>query len=733
MTEIFGQTIDSDGIATLTWDLPGASMNVLTEAGILELEEKIPALIANPSVRGVILTSGKADFAGGMDLPTILEYKRRAFAGDDPAATLFAFTIRLHELLRTIERGGMDPKTQKGGKPFVWASPGTGVGIGTELALACHHRIAADNPKAKIGLPEIKIGIFPGSGGTTRLIRMLGLLGSAEFLLEGKMVDPKRALKAGLIDAVVPPEELLGSAKDWLMSSSEEDAVKPWDKKGFRIPGGAPYTAPGFPNFVGGMALAHGRTHGVYPAVNAMLSAIYEGAMLPFDDAIRIEARYFTNVLMNPSSEAMIRTIFVNKQALEKGAKRPSSVADMPVRKLGVLGAGMMGAGIAHVAAEAGIEVVLLDRDQEAADRGTGKIAAFLDKRVSRGRMTAERREEILSRVTATSDYVALSGSDLVIEAVFEDPALKADVTALAEAEIPSDAIFASNTSTIPISELAKASRNPERFVGIHFFSPVDRMLLVEIIRGDATGDEAVAKALDFVRQIGRTPIVVNDSRFFYANRCIGAYAREGLNMLAEGVAPALIENAAKSIGMPLGPLQLKDETSLELAYSIARATREAMGADYEAAPADEVVRSMVEDYDRRGRKNGAGFYAYDEKGKRIGLWPGLCDMFPRCAPQPELAQVQDRLLLAQALEAVRALEQGVLNSIEEGDVGAVLGWGFAPWSGGPFGWIDITGPESVVMRSEALEKICGPRFAPPALLKDIAKAGEAFYGRFAE
>ncbi|MBY8975058.1 enoyl-CoA hydratase/isomerase family protein [Rhodobacteraceae bacterium NNCM2] len=732
MAEIFPLTRDADGIATLCWDLPGASMNVLTEGGILELEEKIPALIADPAVKGVILTSAKADFSGGMDLPTILDYLGRARQSDDPAGMLFAFTMRLHRLLRLIERGGMDPKTLKGGKPFVWASPGTAVGIGTELALACHYRVAAENPKARIGLPEIKVGIFPGSGGTTRLIRMLGLMGASEYLLQGKLVAPDKAQKAGLIDEVVPPDDLIAAAKTWIASATEESVVKPWDRKGYKIPGGAPYTVPSFPIFVGGMALAHGKTRGVYPAVRAMLSAIYEGAMVDFDDALRIEARHFTSVLLDPSAEAMIRTLFVNKQALEKGAARPTGVPDLSVRKVGILGSGMMGAGIAGAAASAGIEVVLVDRDQPSVERGIAAITSLLDKRISRRRETEAGKAEILARILPTTGYDDLAGCDLIVEAVFEDPVVKAEVTARAEAVIPTDAIFATNTSTLPIADLARASQRPERFIGIHFFSPVDRMMLVEIIRGAETGPEAVAKALDFVRQLRKTPIVVNDARFFYANRCIIPYGQEGARMVAEGVAPALIENAAKQAGMPLGPLQLTDETSLELALSISRATMAAMGEAYPASPADDLIRAMVEGYGRTGRKGGAGFYDYDAAGKRTGLWPGLAEHYPLMAPQPSLAEVMDRLLYVQALEAVRVFEEGVLTDIAEGDVGAILGWGFAPWSGGPFGWLDIVGAARAVARCRELATAYGQRFEPPALLCGLAEAGDGFYGRFA-
>ena len=443
--------------------------------------------------------------------------------------------MELHGVLRKIERAGADPKTNKGGKPFCWASPGTAAGIGLELGLACHHRIAADNPKAKIGLPEIMVGIFPGAGGTTRLVRMLGLMGSAEALLQGKMYAPKKAKAMMLIDKVVPADELLDAARDWVRNATEKDAVKPWDEKGYKLPGGGPYHPKGFEMFLGGVVMTHGKTQGAYPAAKAMLSAVYEGVLVPFDTAVRIEARWFTNILMNPSSEAMIRSLFLNKQALEKGAVRPAGVPDLSVKKVGVLGAGMMGAGIAYVSAQAGIEVVLLDRDIEAAEKGKSYSTDLLDKGIQRKRVTEEKKADVLDRISTTADYADLSGCDLIVEAVFEDPGIKADVTAKTEAVIPDDAIFASNTSTLPITGLAKASKRPEQFVGIHFFSPVDRMLLVEIIKGEQTGDAAVAKALDFVRQIRKTPIVVNDARFFYANRCIIPYVNEGLRMVTEG------------------------------------------------------------------------------------------------------------------------------------------------------------------------------------------------------
>uniref|UniRef100_UPI002AFF9265 3-hydroxyacyl-CoA dehydrogenase NAD-binding domain-containing protein n=1 Tax=Pararhodobacter sp. TaxID=2127056 RepID=UPI002AFF9265 len=637
----------------------------------------------------------------------------------------------MHTLLRKIELAGMDRKTQKGGKPIAAALPGTALGIGLEIPLACHRIFAADNAKAQIGLPEIKVGIFPGAGGTTRLSWKLGAMAAAPLLLEGKMLNPAKAKAAGLIDEVVPAAELQAAAKAWVLGAKDSDLVKPWDQKGYRVPGGTPYSAPGFPTFVGASAMIHAQTWGVYPAAKALLSAVYEGLQVPFDTALKIEARWFTSVLMNPSSSAMIRSLFVNKGALEKGANRPD-VPDETVKKVGVLGAGMMGAGIAYVSAVAGIEVVLLDSKIEAAEKGKSYSTGILDKGMKRGKVTEEKKAQVLGRIKTTTDYADLEGCDLIVEAVFEDPAVKADVTAKAEAVIPKTAIFASNTSTLPITSLAQASKRPEQFIGIHFFSPVDKMLLVEIIKGAQTGERAVAKSLDFVRQIRKTPIVVNDARFFYANRCIIPYINEGMRMVAEGVAPPLVDNAARLLGFPVGPLQLVDETSLDLGAKIAKATKAAMGNDYPDDAVDEVVFWMV-DKGRLGRKSNAGFFDYDDKGKRQGYWPGLAEKFPRKAVQPELDEVKNRLMMAQVLEAVRALDEGVLEDIREGDVGAILGWGFAPWSGGPFSWLDIIGAKRAVEICDGLEAEFGPRFKATQSMRDMAASGGRYYGKAAK
>jgi len=724
----FHYDIDADGIATITWDLPGKSMNVLSLEGTAELDALIDKVLTDDAVKGAVITSGKADFAGGMDLNVIA--RMAEMAGDDPARGLFDGIMNFHRITRKIERAGMDAKTNKGGKPIAAALPGTALGIGFEIPLSCHRIFAADNPKAKIGLPEILVGIFPGAGGTTRLTRKLDLMSASPFLMNGKLSDPQAAKRAGLIDEVVPADELLSAAKEWVKNATDADIVKPWDQKGFKMPGGAPYHPAGFMTYVGASAMIHSKTQGVYPAAKAMLSAIYEGAQVPFDTAIRIEARWFTQVLMNPSSSAMIKTLFTNKTALEKGAVRPEGIADMSVKKLGVMGAGMMGAGIAFVSAKVGIEVVLLDRDQEACDRGLASITGILDEGIKRKKVTPEKKDEILARVTATPDYTALKGCDLIVEAVFEDPAIKAVVTKDAEAQLDTSAIFATNTSTLPITELAKASRDDSRYIGIHFFSPAHKMNLVEIIKGKKTGPEAVAKALDFVRQIKKTPIVVNDERFFYANRCILPYVNEGITMLAEGVEPALIENAAKLLGMPLGPLQLADEVSIDLSVKIVKATQAALGDDYKGTEAEGILFKLF-DEGRMGRKSKSGFYSYDEKGKRTGIWQGLRQNWPVAAVQPDLITVQHRLAMMQVLEAVRAFEDGVLEDIREGDVGAILGWGFMPWSGGPFSWLDIIGADKAVEICDGLTADFGARFTTPDLLRKLAKDGEGFYAKF--
>jgi 3-hydroxyacyl-CoA dehydrogenase/enoyl-CoA hydratase/3-hydroxybutyryl-CoA epimerase len=724
----FTMNKNADGVATITWDVAGKTMNVMSIDGVQQLSDHIDDALADDAVKGIVITSGKETFAGGMDLNLLA--KMKADAGDDPAKGLFEGTMRMHGVLRKIERAGMDPKTNKGGKPIASALPGTAAGIGLELPLATHRIFCTSNPKTKVGLPETLVGIFPGGGGTVRLLFKMGLVNASSQILEGRMNAPEKAKSLGIVDEV--SDDPLAAARAWVLSATDADILKPWDAKGFKMPGGAPYHPAGFMNYVGANAMVAGKTKNAFPAAKAVLSVLYEAALVPFDTALKIEARWFTHVLMNPSSSAMIRSLFINKEALEKGAVRPKDVPDQRVKKLGVLGAGMMGAGIALVSAQAGIEVILIDRDQEAADKGKAYSATYMDKGIARKKATPEKKEALLNLITATPHVEMLKGCDLIIEAVFEDPAVKAEITKRVEAVIPEDCIFASNTSTLPISELAKASSRPEQFIGIHFFSPVERMLLVEIIKGAQTGDRAVAKSLDYVRQIRKTPIVVNDARFFYANRCIIPYGNEATRMVTEGVAPYLIDNAAQQLGFPVGPIQLGDETSIDLGVRIMKATKAAMGNAYPASEADDLIVWM-EDLGRLGRKANAGYFDYDEKGKRTGYWKGIHDKYPLAEEQPAIQEVQDRLMFSQVLEAVRALEEGVLEDIREGDVGAILGWGFAPATGGPFSYLDIIGTPYAAERCDQLQAKFGDRFECPALLREMAAKNQSFYGRFAK
>ena len=727
MNSDFSIVIDSQAIATITWNCEKKSMNVLSFDALETLEKLIDQVIDDKNIVACILTSGKKDFAAGMDLNVLAQLKESA--GENPAEGVFNGVMKMHSVLRKIELAGMDPKTQKGGKPIVSVLPGTALGIGLEIPLSTHRIFSANNPKSKIGLPEILVGLFPGAGGTTRLVRKLGAMTASTYLLEGKTVTPRKAQTVGIIDEV--NDDPMMAARDWVLAAKESDIVKPWDQKGYKIPGGTPYTPNGFMTFVGASAMVNGKTQGAFPAAKALLSAVYEGALVPFDLALKVEARWFTNVIMNPSSTAMIRSLFLNKTALEKGAVRPKTITDQSVKKLGVLGAGMMGAGIALVSAQAGIDVVLIDQTQESAENGKNFAANHLNKGIKLGKTSQDQKESILSKILPTTNLKALSEADLIIEAVFEDPKVKSDITKEVERAISRECIFASNTSTLPINDLAKASSRPDQFIGIHFFSPVEKMRLVEIIRGKQTNDTAVAKALDFVRQIKKTPIVVNDARFFYANRCIIPYINEGIRMVSEGIPPSMVNNAAQMLGFPVGPIQLVDETSIDLGAKIARATKAAMGQNYPDDCVDEVIFWM-EKIGRLGRKSKAGFFDYDDKGKRTGYWSGLKEKYPYSTNQPSLLDVQHRLMFVQVLEAVRALEEGVLMDIREGDVGAILGWGFAPWSGGPLSWLDILGTAYATERCEELCSIYGNRFKPPSLLIEMGKTGEEFYSRFA-
>ncbi|MDE2759503.1 MAG: 3-hydroxyacyl-CoA dehydrogenase NAD-binding domain-containing protein [Paracoccaceae bacterium] len=715
--------IDQSGVATITWDCPDKFMNLMSWEGFNELDTFMNQAINDPKVKGIVLASGKDTFTGGMDLKVLGSMKQNSSTDLD----VFNGVMTIHRILRNIELAGGDPKTGKAGKPVAIALNGTSVGIGYEIAISTHRIICADNPKASIGLPEILVGIFPGGGGTTRLARRLGILAAAPFILKGKTPKPKDALDAGLVDEVVPPEQLISRAKEWVLNATPDDIIKPWDKKGFKVPGGSPYDRQGFLSFAGASALIAGETQCLYPAAQAAISTIYEGMMLPFDQAIRNEAKWFAKVLVNPSSSAMINTLFVNKKLLEKGHRRPKDTPKLNLLSLGVIGAGMMGSGIAQVAAQSGLSVFLVDKDETALEKGKGKIQSILEKDVARGRMSTEKAQSTIEQINFSTDLSALRECKFVIEAVFEDPDIKADIFRQVSNIVSDDCLIASNTSTLPISDLSKSVSKPERFVGIHFFSPVQRMALVEIIKSRQTNDQSVSQAFDLVRKLRKTPIIVNDSRFFYANRCIIPYINEGVSMVGEGYHPALIENAAKQIGMPLGPLQLIDETSLELAVHIATASREALGDDYMENDADRVVFKLA-GIGRLGRKSNAGFYEYDSKGKRLGLWEGICNLFPPSSEQPSVSTVKDRLLVIQVVEAIKTLQEDILVDVREGDVGAIFGWGFAPWSGGPFSWVDTQGIDQTITLCSSLKNQFGKRFEPPTLLQEMKLDKRTFY-----
>lgn len=717
--ENFKIDVDADGIALITFDVPGRSMNTLTSGVMAEIPEWVERVKTDDAIKGAVLTSGKASgFCAGADL------------GDMAGGMLAGGSLqdaydagwKLNGALRALETCG---------KPVAAAINGLALGGGLELTLACHYRVVGDDNKIQLGLPEIKVGLFPGGGGTQRLTRLIGVQAAMMAMSEGKSFRPNDARGAGIVHEVVSRGGEVEAAKAWIKGGGK--AVQPWDDKSFKLPGGGPYHPAGIQNFLVGNAMLRKQSYGNYPAVLNLMKAVYEGVQVPMDAALRIETRYFIKTLMTPQAQAMIRSLFLSKQELDKGAVRPAGVPRSDPKKVTVIGAGMMGAGIAYVQALAGIETILIDRDQESADKGKAHVADLLKKRLSRGQITQEKYDALLGSVTATTDYDLIKGSDLVIEAVFENREIKADVTKRAEAQLAPGAVFGSNTSTLPITGLAEASVRPEDFIGIHFFSPVDKMMLVEIILGEKTGEAAIAKSLDYVMKIKKTPIVVNDGRGFYTSRCFGTYVAEGLAMLEEGYAPALIDNIGRMTGMPRGPLEMHDDVALDLSVKIAKQTQEDLGEAYEPLPGWKIVKTMVEDLGRYGRKNGKGFYNYETKPKK--LWSGLSDLAPVKIDDstPELVEDQKRrLLYRQAVEVARCWEEGVIDDPREADVGAILAWGFAPWTGGPITMIDQTGLKEFVARADDYAARYGDRFKVPQLLRDMAEQGRTFYGDFA-
>ena len=701
-------SVDSEGIGTLVINQTEESTNLFSEAFITQYIDVAQQAIADDTVKGVIVTSGKPIFMAGADLRALLE--------DIPDKKAFTERIlNLHAGLRSIETGG---------KPFVAAINGTALGGGLELCLACHHRIAIDSTKIKIGFPEIKVGLFPGGGGTVKAPYLLGIQTALMYLLQGIEARPQKALKDGLIDAVAETEaEMLAAAKAFILATP--NPVQPWDDKRHKIPGGGIWTPNGIQTLAGASGNVGKLTHGNYPSAQKIVKVIHDGLQIPIDRALEVEARSFTHAACSKEAKNMIRTGFFAIQDAAKGKARPKDQPKYEVNKLGVLGAGMMGAGIAYVSAKAGMNVVLKDVSVEGAEKGKAYSANLLDKAIAKKYSTPEKKEALLTKITPTDDPNAVEGSDLIIEAVFENVDLKDRVTKETEAVLGEDKIYGSNTSTIPISLLAQSSKRPENFIGIHFFSPVDKMPLVEIIVGEKTEDKAIAAAVDYTVAIKKVPIVVNDSRGFFTSRCFGTFVSEGMFLLEEGVPAPMLERIATKIGMPVGPLAVHDEVSLTLSVHI-----------FESDPAEKqesekrtyaIVKNLVENHKRTGKRDGAGFYDYPKGGQKK-LWPGLKEIFtPNVAAVSEEI-ISKRLLSRQVLESYRCLDEGVLRSTTDGDIGSILGWGFPIFTGGALSYIDYVGMDNFIADCDAFKAAYGAHWEVPQSLRDLAAAGKSIH-----
>jgi len=708
--------LGSDKVLTLTIDMPGQSANTMNKAFREALDETVPKVLGDlENIRGIIVTSAKKTFFAGGDLNEIFKVTR------DDAQAFEDMVNAMKAQMRALETCG---------KPVVAAINGAALGGGFEIALACHHRIVLNNNSIQLGLPEVTLGLLPGGGGTQRLPRMIGLEAAFPLLMEGKKLRPSAALKAGIIDEIADsPEDMMAKARAFI--DANPNCQQPWDKKGFKLPGGAPHHPAMAQKLAIAPAMLKQKTKGCYPAPERIMAAAVEGAQVDFDNGSLIETRYFAELVTGQVSKNMTGTFWFQLNDINAGGSRPSGVEKETFKKVGVLGAGMMGAGIAYSTATRGMEVVLKDVSVASAEKGKSYSENLLAKKVSRGHMTEEKKAEILGRIKATDSAADLEGCDLVIEAVFEDSDLKAKVTAEAEPKLVDNGIFASNTSTIPITQLANASAKPENFIGLHFFSPVDKMQLVEIIVGEKTSDETLARAFDYVQQIGKTPVVVNDSRGFFTSRVFGTFVNEGICMLGEGIHPASIENAGLLAGMPVGPLTISDEVSMtlmQLVRSQSKKDVEAAGGTWNPHPAEAIIDQMVNEHGRKGKAAGAGFYEYPAKGKKH-LWPELETLFVdnEKARDVKLQDLKDRILFIQAIETVRCLEEGVLRTVEDANIGSIFGIGYAPWTGGAIQFVNQYGVRAFTERAQELANIYGERFTPPALLLEHAEQEKPF------
>jgi 3-hydroxyacyl-CoA dehydrogenase/enoyl-CoA hydratase/3-hydroxybutyryl-CoA epimerase len=712
MTDIITYAVDSDGICLLTMDEAGKTMNVMGERLTVALTQCMERAVADPEVKGVILTSGKAAFMAGADLNEF----NRGF--DFEGCSKGEISERLQSLSKFLR------KLETCGKPLACAINGTALGAGFELALTCHYRVSADDPKILLGLPESSVGLLPGAGGTQRLIRLIGVQAAGPLLFQGTMLAPAAALEAGMIHRVVPADGLLAEAKRWLLEVG--DPVQPWDKKGFVFPGGTGTLDMNFRNFfAGSIVMIRANSYGNYPAPELIAATLFEGAQLPMDTALRIEAKYFTQLLLGSVSRNLIRTMFVNKGRAERLEHRPDVTPKVKYTRIAVIGAGTMGAGIAYSAARARIDVVLIDIDQAAADRGKAYAERKLACEIERGKTNREKADEILARIRPTASYAGLTDVQLAIETVFEDRKVKSEVLSKVAALLPAAAILASNTSAMPITGLSEFTTDPAKFIGLHFFSPADRMPAVEIIRGRRTDDVTLAKALDFIQALRKTPIVVNDSPGFFTTRFIGGFISESVAMVTQGVKPALVENAARMLGMPMGALSILDEIGLDVGIR--------GGMQQARAPGNTdtdfgIVGKLVLQHGRHGRKNGKGFFDYSENGEKR-LWPGLAGLTATLAEQPDVDTVKARILYAQLAEGARCFAEGVLVDVIDGDLGATLGVGFPAYLGGPFAAIDTIGLPEVLRQCDRLAGLYGEQFKAPQLLRDMASKGETFYG----
>lgn len=703
-----------DGVVTLTFDEPGSPVNTMC----LDWQHDLTAAVAQvvkdqAQIRGIVLASGKSTFFAGADLKGTMRLK------SEDAPQIFREIEQVKKNFRTLETLG---------KPVVSCLNGSALGGGWEVALIAHHRVAVDDPKVQFGLPEVTLGLIPGASGITKMTRLLGLMGAQPYLLEGKLFGPREALELGLVHELVPDASALrAAALAWI--EAHPQAHQPWDDKNYRLPGGSPDS----PKIAGALSVAPAmlrqKTRGLYPAPEAAMNAMVEGARVDFDTALRIESRYLARLITSPVAKNMINTFFFNMNAIKSGQSRPRDVPRSKPQKVGILGAGMMGAGIAYAQASRGIATVLRDVSQDKAEAGKAYSAKITQPRVDKGRMSPHDQSALLARITATESLEPLRGCDLIIEAVFENRELKARVTKEAEPLLAEGGFFASNTSTLPITGLATASARPNKFVGIHFFSPVDKMKLVEIIRGKATDDETIARAFDYVQALGKIPIVVNDSRGFFTSRVFGTFVMEGAAMVGEGIPAAVVEQAGLQAGMPVGPLAVLDETALSLSVHVLDQTRadfRAEGETYIATPGELLVERMVKEFDRNGRAAGAGFYEYPkESGAKKFLWPQLKELFEKPGVTWDLQELKDRLLYRQAIETARCLSEGVLTTVHDANIGSIFGIGFPAWTGGALQFIYGTGVDAFFHRAGTLAAKFGAGFVIAPQVKDAVRKHE--------